>query len=121
MVRDRKLPPKATGYALFRGLLGGLFQVLKVAAATQGSFVRYQIVEGNEMHWNPEESARHLFFLRVGELYAGDFGQNVNPYRSDPNLVNDLPFGERLRRDAVMVEGSTKLFEGPNHSTRILP
>src|SRR5262245_6921949 len=39
-----------------------LLQVLEVAAPSQSLFIRGEVVMGNEVHGNPEESAGHSLF-----------------------------------------------------------
>lgn len=66
------------------------------------------------MHRNTEERACDPLPPRIRELDACDFGQNVNPDRRNSDLIDHLLPGERLRRDPILLEGSTKLPERSN-------
>src|ERR1700693_1506861 len=52
-------------------------------------------------------------FPRIRKLDACDFGQNVDPHRSNSNLINHLLAGECLRCDPIMVEGSANFLSAP--------
>ncbi len=72
------------------------------------------------MHRNTEECTCDPLSPRIRELDACDFGQNVNPDRRNSDLIDQLPPGECLRSDPIMLEGSTKLPERSNDTGGIL-
>ena len=72
------------------------------------------------MHWNTEESARDPFSPRIGELDAGDFGQNVNPDRRNSDLIHHLLLAECIRGNPVMLDGSPKLLKRSDYPEGIL-
>jgi hypothetical protein len=50
-----------------------------------------------------------------GHTDSSDFGQNVNARWSNSDLIDHLLLGEGLRRDPIMLEGSTELRKRSNH------
>jgi len=103
----------STTYLSEFALFGFCFRSFRSLLRPKACLFANQVVQGNKMHWNAEESARDPLSPRIGELDACDFGQNINAHRSNSNLVDHLLLGECLRSDPIMVERSAKLLERP--------
>lgn len=79
-------------------------------------------VSSREMKFTgtPKKVLATLFLHASGKLDSSDFGQNVNARWSNSDLIDHLLLGEGLRRDPIVLEGSTELRKRSNHPEGIL-
>lgn len=96
-------------------------QVLNVTATTQCSFVRHQVIQGDEVHRDAEEAPCGPFSPRLGKADACDFGENVDPDRRDSDLIDHLLVGECFGGYLIVVNGSAELLEHLHNADRVLP